>query len=91
MLTRTKMKLYFAVKDLAVQAFGIPFLVRSQGEALRSFQDEVNKVGTDSAIAAHPDDYELYKIATYDEVEGTIAGQQPELIARAKDLLTPRS
>lgn len=84
------MKIYFAVKDLAVQAFGQPFLVRSQGEALRSFQDEVNKTDGQSAIAAHPEDYELYKIGEYHDTTGDIVGMTPELVARAKDLLTPK-
>ena len=85
------MNLYFAVKDLAVQAFGIPFLVRAQGEALRSFQDEANRTDEKSAIAQHPEDYELYKIASYDDQTGEIKGHEPELVARAKDLITTRS
>jgi len=84
------MKHYYAVKDLAVQAFGSPFLVRARGEALRSFQDEANRTDGQSAVAQHPEDYELYYIGTYDEEHGTLAGQPPELIARAKDLLTPK-
>lgn len=80
------MKLYFAVKDLAVQAFGTPFLVRSTGEAIRSFQDEVNKQDGNSAIAAHPEDYELYRIGEYEDETGKLTGIEPELSARAKDL-----
>jgi len=79
------MKPIYAVKDLAVQAFGTPFFVRAKGEAMRSFQDEVNKTA-DSAIAAHPEDYELYQLGEYDDQTGTILPQTPELIARAKDL-----
>lgn len=83
------MKQIFAVKDLAVQAFGMPFFVRSKGEAMRSFIDEVNNKGQqNSAIAAHPDDYELYSIGEYEEDAGTITAKIPELIARAKELVT---
>lgn len=80
------MKYYFAVKDLAVQAFGNPFLVRSSGEAMRSFQDEVNRDPKESPIAAHPEDYELYKIGEYNDTTGEIVGLEPELLARAKEL-----
>jgi len=82
------MKLYYAVKDLAVQAFGTPFLVRAKGEAIRSFQDEVNKKDGNSAIAQHPEDYELYQLGEYEEETGLITGKDPVLIARAKDLIT---
>lgn len=86
------MKPMFAVKDLATQAYGNPFTTRAQGEALRSFQDEANADPAKSAIAQHPEDYELYKLAEYDDEAGIIHGlPQPELIARAKDLLTPRT
>lgn len=83
------MKPIYAVKDLAVQAFGTPFFVRAKGEALRSFQDEANRRDSDSAIAKHPEDYELYRIGDFDDQTGTIiAAQAPELVARAKDLIT---
>lgn len=82
------MKPIYAVKDLAVQAYGTPFFVRAKGEALRSFQDEANKKDGQSAIAAHPEDYELYYIGEYNDESGTISPIVPELIARAKDLIT---
>lgn len=82
------MKPIYAVKDLAVQAYGQPFFVRAKGEALRSFQDEVNKRDGQSSIAQHPEDYELYYIGDWDDLTGEITPHEPELIARAKDLLT---
>lgn len=85
------MKHIFAVKDLAVQAYGLPFFVRSKGEALRSFQDEVNRKDGESAVAKHPEDYELYQLGTYNEETAEIEGNnelKPVLVARAKDLLT---
>ncbi|WNK12965.1 MAG: nonstructural protein [Microvirus sp.] len=85
------MKHIYAVKDLAVQAFGMPFFLRSKGEAMRSFQDEVNRTDGKSSVAQHPDDYELYNIGEYDDATGAITPMTPELVARAKDLLTPRS
>lgn len=82
------MKFIYAVKDLAVQAFGQPFFVRHRGEALRSFQDEANNNKTTSAIAQHPEDYELYYLGQYNDEAGEITSPAtPELIARAKDLL----
>lgn len=82
------MKLIYAVKDLAVQAFGQPFFLNSKGEATRSFGDEVNSKDPNSAIAKHPEDYELYEIATWDPQTGKIEPKEaPELVIRAKDLI----
>ena len=81
------MKYIYAVKDLAVQAFGQPFTTRSPGEALRSFKDEVNRKGPEANIAAHPEDYELHHIGTYHEATGLIEPCEVELTARAKDLV----
>lgn len=84
------MKPIYAVKDLATQAFGNPFTTRAQGEAMRSFIDEANNDPQKSAIAQHPEDYELYKLGEYDDDTGQITAMEPELIARAKDLITAK-
>lgn len=85
-------KIIIAIKDTAVQAFGQPQTMRSQGEALRSFQDLVNDPAKENAIAAHPEDYELYKLAEYNDQTGKItATATPELITRARDVLIKRS
>lgn len=84
------MKYIYAVKDLAVQAFGQPFFCRARGEALRSFQDETNTEDGKSAIAAHPEHYELYYIGQYNEEAGEIVATPPELVARANDLIRER-
>lgn len=84
------MKHIYAVKDLAVQAFGQPFFTRSKGEAMRSFQDEANSTDPNSPMAKHPEDYELYYLGTYeDETAKITPGNEgvPEYVARAKDLL----
>lgn len=53
-------KVICAVWDAAVESFGQPFFVRSRGEAIRSFQDEVQK--PDSQLHLHPEDYDLYEL-----------------------------
>ncbi|WNK12808.1 MAG: nonstructural protein [Microvirus sp.] len=81
------MKPICAVKDLAVQAFGTPFTTRSRGEALRSFKDEVNRTDGQSAVANHPEDFELYEVGHFHDDTGELTcTTPPELIARAKDL-----
>lgn len=87
------MKLICAVKDLAIQAFGNPFVVHTAGEATRSFRDEVNRKDGQSAVAQHPEDYELYVLGEYDATTGelNVDKEHPALIVRAKDLTNPEN
>lgn len=77
-----------AVKDSAVQAFNRPFYAPAIGAALRSFNDEVNRKDKDNTMAQHPDDFELWHLATFDDTEGTFTPEL-RLLARAKDVVTP--
>lgn len=86
------MKYIYAVRDNAVEAFGTPFFLSGKGEALRSFSDEANSKNENSAIAKHPEDYDLYELGVYDEIDGSIAPHaKPEKIVRAKDTLIQRT
>ena len=76
-----------SVKDTAAQAFGRPVFVPSIPVALRSFRDEVNRKDSNEDLARHPDDFELYELASFDDATGIIAMlSEPRLVARAKDL-----
>lgn len=68
--------------DRATEAFAPIMTVRTRGEAIRSFRQEVQN--KESPIHRNPTDFELYELATYDETNGTIVPNK-ELIARAED------
>lgn len=79
-----------SVKDTAAQAFGRPVFVPSIGVAMRSFRDEVNRKDSTEDLARHPDDFELYELATFDDATGIIVMlSEPRMVARAKDLKDP--
>lgn len=73
-----------SVFDRAVQSFDRPFAVRSMGEAMRVFRDEINREG--SELAKHPTDYELHKVGVFhaDNGEMGVSGV-PDLIVRGED------
>lgn len=81
------MKMIFAVRDRAIDAFNQPIFVRAQGEALRSFIDEVNN--PQSPMNAHPEDYDLYLLGAYDEDTGELVPEKPKQIMIGKDALRP--
>lgn len=64
------MKVIIAIRDIKADAFGNPMFVRSKGEAMRMFTDEVNRADQDNALYRHPEDFELYILGTYDDEKG---------------------
>lgn len=76
------------VKDRALDIYNLPFTQTSVAQAVRGFTDEINNDPTKSNIAQHPDDYDLYLIGHYDEVEGRLMPlDRPDLVVRGKDLI----
>lgn len=77
-----------AVKDRAIDAYNRPFTVPTIGAAIRSFTDEVNR--KDSEMFAHPEDYDLYDMGTWDDQTGTYLSPEggiPRVISRAQDVV----
>lgn len=74
-----------AVRDSAAQLFGQPIFVRHTAQAMRSFTDEVNRQDENNTYYKHPEDYELWQIATFDEETGQFEPQQQRL-CRALDV-----
>lgn len=73
-----------SVRDRAIGAFARPFSAPSAGVAIRSFIDEVNREGSD--MGAHPTDYELYEVGSFDDVLGQFSNPPaPNLLIRAED------
>lgn len=77
--------LIVSVRDGASGAFGRPFFVTARGQAIRSFQDEVNRQAADNDLNKHPEDFDLYLLGAFDDNAGQITGHQPELLIRGKD------
>lgn len=71
-----------ALYDRVTEAFAPIMTVRTRGEAIRSFRQEIQN--KESPIHKNPTDFELYELATYDEQNGQIVAGK-ELIARAED------
>lgn len=78
-----------AVFDSAVQAFGQPFFVPALGAAVRSFTDEVNRRVPDNALAAHPEDYVLHALGTFEDESGVfdVSEDSRRVLCRGKDVV----
>ena len=71
------MELYvYSLFDAAAQAFTQPFFMHNDGLAIRAFQDNINSPEP-SNVSEHPDQFTLYKIATFDDKTGAIDKLDP--------------
>lgn len=76
-----------AVKDSAMQQFMRPFYVPAIAAAVRSFGDEVNRQSEDNQMYRHPDDYELWVLAEFEDEGGDFTSVEKRVVARGKDLV----
>jgi len=75
-----------AMRDSALNAFSRPMFAPTTAAAVRSFRDEVNRKSPDNHMHNHPDDFELFQIAVFEDETGEFA-PNIERLARAKDLI----
>lgn len=74
-----------AVHDRALDAFLPPWTTPATGAAIRAFQDAIND--PQSPMQKHPDDYDLYQLAVYNDGTGRITPlDEPKQIAIGKQL-----
>ena len=75
----------YAVYDTAAGVYDRPFVGRSDGEAVRSFQDIAND--KEHPIGKHPEHYSLHSVGVYDDNTGDIDPKDRKCIARAHELV----
>lgn len=59
-----------SIRDRAADAYGRPAFMATEGIAIRSFSDEVNNKYESNQMYAHPDDFDLFLLGTYDDSNG---------------------
>lgn len=73
----------FAIKDSKGECFLSPFMMRTDGEAIRAF-DTVVKRG-DSELSQHPEDYFLYRVGSFDVLTGILVCEEHKSLGCALD------
>lgn len=78
-----------SIYDRASGLYTRPVYVPSTGAAVRSFQDEINDSRPDNQLNKHPDDFDLFQIATWDDNSAQyVQGENmPMLLALGKQML----
>lgn len=80
------MKLHvFSIYDSAAGLFNNPMFFRSRAEAVRSFDDAVNREGSD--FARHSLDYVMFMLGTFDMATGVFETAPPERVIGAVECI----
>ena len=74
-----------ALRDSALASFGLPQSMPSRAVAVRVFTDKVNDRLEKDALQMHPEDFELWQIAEYDDDDASFRPVH-ELLVRGKDV-----
>lgn len=61
-----------AVQDRKSELYASPLVFVNDADAIRSFVDAVNREDAQSLIYLHPDDYDLFRIGSYDDSDGVL-------------------
>lgn len=81
-----------AVRDRALDTFGRPIFAHTLGQAIRSFQDEINRADPNNEMHRHPEDYDLYHLGYWDDQTGEFHNiDKPKQIAIGNQLSTRSS
>lgn len=65
-----------SVHDRAADAYGRPVFAQTEGQAIRSFGDEIQRAAPDNEMYRHPEDYDLYLVAEFDDQNGQFTNTQ---------------
>ncbi len=81
------MKLFiFCVRDSATDQFGNPMFLVNEGQAIRSFSDEVNRNDKDNMLYRHSEDFSLYSLGVYDGQTGLFETGVPAQLVTGKQV-----
>lgn len=74
-----------AILDRSVNAYINLHCVRAEGQAIRQFMDAI--ANKDSGMMhSHPDDYDLYRVGTYNDDNGELTPEPKKKLADGKQL-----
>jgi hypothetical protein len=76
----------FCIRDRATDQYSNPMFLLSNGHAIRTFTDEVNRKSDDNLIYHHPDDYDLYRLGEFNTDSGMFDTGVPEMVCVGKNV-----
>ena len=84
-------RILVSIKDSQIEGFFPVICVEHENQAVRSFVQEINRPG-ESNLYLFPEDFDLYKIGTFDDTTGQLENlPSPLLLRRGRDSKRPVS
>lgn len=77
----------FAVRDHKTSQYANPMFLVTEGHAIRTFSDEVNRKDDNNILNKHPSDFALFTLGEYDTETGIIKPEQPKQLITAEQVL----
>lgn len=78
----------FSVYDKKTAAYMQPFFQVTRGQAMRTVQDTMND--ENSLIGRHPEDFALYQVGFFDDLEGVCGLQEEDrFVCNADEIVQP--
>ncbi len=75
----------YTIYDVASGIYMRPFFSQADGQAIRGFKDIATDA--DHEVGKHPEDYTLFRIGTYNDTTGKLAGEDPEKLATGLEMM----
>lgn len=83
------MQVVVSIYDKAAQVFSRPVFTQTEGTAIRSFTDEVNRDEPGNDLRKHPDDFDLYILAVFDDGTGRFESEEiPRVLLKGSQAFT---
>lgn len=79
-------KVMVAVRDAKSEMFGAPMFMNTIGEAIRSFDDGVNRADENSLLHTHPEDFALFQLGSYEDTNGTFEIIVPKMLVQGNEV-----
>lgn len=75
----------FAIYDKAVGSYMRPFFHMTKGSCLRQLMDDLKD--PNSPVAAHPEDYTVFHLGTWNDENADLEKVDPTVVARCHELM----
>lgn len=76
----------YAIRDNKTASFAAPMFEPTDGSMLRNMSDAVNNTDPKNPLYHHSEDFELFRLGTYDTDTATIESHAPTAITTATQL-----
>lgn len=76
-----------SVRDAKADVFGPPQCFKTEGVAVRSFEDVLKARDGENLMAQFPSDFALYYLGKFNDATGSFSPEMPKVIVQADQII----